>query len=168
MSSIPQLFYSRLGRHRHSPFDSNKMCASGFGRNCLGVLLVLSVWVSSFFNKTKAIRVMNVQFGEMGRVVIVSPSYKPAWRSTWSFFPLFFPFPHPLLLDALPPSDVCVLSRFGVGTWKPRVFDFMCAGLGVSTLFASIYVFLIVVNGFVFGFLFSTFACTDRRLPRGI
>lgn len=166
MSSIPQLFYSRLGRHRHSPFDSNKMCASGFGRNCLGVLLVLSVWVSSFFNKTKAIRVMNVQFGEMGRVVIVSPSYKPAWRSTWSFFPLFFPFPHPLLLDALPPSDVCVLSRFGVGTWKPRVFDFMCAGLGVSV--ASIYVFLIVVNGFVFGFLFSTFACTDRRLPRGI
>jgi hypothetical protein len=59
-------------------------------------------------------------------------------RSTSSYFLLS----HPLLLDALPPSDVSYLVT-GVGTWKNGVFfNFIMRGLGFSP-FLHRYTFLL-------------------------
>lgn len=69
-----------------------------------------------------------------------------AWRSTSSCFSPPFPFPHHLLLNALPPSDVCVLSRYR--RWKRGNLGFLisCARAGVfHSVCIDIRVFVLMV-----------------------
>lgn len=127
----------------HSIFNAMR-CLSGFGRTSLGllVLVCLAPFLSSPKSQSDAGNECIVW--RMGRVVI--------WRSTssLSLFSLPLPFPHLLLLDALPPSDVCV-SCLRYRRWKRGNLGFLisCArGWGFPFCLHR-YTSVFVVNGFV-------------------